>query len=916
MQDYVIYTFGGGEILWHVMNAIAILFKSENSYFTSVGMLTMAAGLFYATVRALGLNAFSFFFKDWLIPVIFLTGLFFGLKSSVHIVDKVDPDFKYSKVDHIPVGIAAIASLSSQVSEYLTENLETVMTTSDAERFSKVGPMFGARLIHEASRLTIKDPLLRLNIKDFVYQCFEWPYIKSNIAPGRLAAESTQDILGFVESNPHPMLGIYWRQPDGQAAFVNCQACAARVRDVIGIEVDQGMASLAISLFGGNSDPEAITNRLKNYGSNAWNSLAKGSGNLANTIQQQLMLNSYHAAVRNKNDELDLGRYDAALIHLEAERGQAVQDTTSLVKSSLSLIALPNLHTIVLAISLIFFGVIAPLSLLPQGIRYITMWVKVMVWVTTWPVFFTLLNCIGQMFAAKALGSSLMGYGEGLTIQTQNGLANTAYSAYCTVMGLQYMVAFLSWTLISHGVHGISQLASSFTQTGEGFAGRVGNELVDGNVSFDSQTLHHRSIANAQIAQQQLGASFNYGSRYDDGKVSLLHGASGSVVAQEHQHSFGTNVSHNDAFSHMYALQSQTALAAANQQGISMQHAVTSGTQELYSFARSVAESKGINESFGNSESAQFQKQMQDLINLSDRFAEDNRLDKQVAFDALVGANLGSGNGIGKMFGINASGSFKASASDNENISKAHGSEIMNQFSDSLNQAVNYALDNKASISKNFNTQSLDQAQAHFSTAATHADSMSAHLTDSKTFSEMANHSRQSGTSSVTNANNTMVEKIAQQFDGDSVAAAQYLAYHPQLGKQTSSNLIDQAMRRQTAPTSESIKQFHKNNVDEVGAAPTNNSMITQMRSIQDIDGQESFINQTIRNSKLNTSDEIKKSDLKTINHKKQIQHQNKSLEATFENESHRTLFGKSVGKVGGNIKDFKKQVIKYFMDQ
>lgn len=915
-MDYVIYTFGGGEILWHVMNALAILFKTDSSYFTSVGMITTAIGLVYATLRALGSNAIPLFFRDWFLPTLLLTGLFFGLKTSVHIVDKVDRDFQYSKVDNIPIGIASIASLSSRIGECLTENLETGLTTSDAERFSKVGPMFGARLIHESSKLIIKDPLTRLNIKDFVYQCFEWPYIKSNIEPGRLVAESTTDILGFIESNPHPMLGIYWRDSDGRASFQDCKACAVKVRGLISVEVNQGLKSLAISLFDRKSDPEATTNHLRKYASDAWGTLAKGSSNISNVVQQQLMLNAYHTASRNKNDELGLGRYDAALIHMEAERGQAVQDTTSLVKSSMSLIQLPNLHTIILALSLVFFTIIAPLTFLPKGTTYIMTWVKVMIWVTTWPAFFTVLNCVGQMLAAKALQSSLMGFGDGLTIQTQNGLANTAYSAYCLVMGLQFGVAYLSWTLISQGGYAFSQLASSFSQIGESFSSKAGNEMVDGNVTFDSQTLHSRSIANTQMAQQQLGASFNYGSRFDDGKVSLLHGTSGSLVAQEHQHNFGTNVSHNDAFSQALAMQSQTALSAANQQGISMQRAVTSGTQELYSFARSVAESKGINESFGNTESANLQKQMQNLMSLSDRFSEDHGLSKQAAFDAMVGASISSGSGIGNLFRGGAD--FKTSASDSENITKARGSEAMNQFSDSLNQAINYSLDHKGSIGKNFNTQSLDQAQASFSKAETHADNMSAHILESKSLSEMASHTRQSGTSTQTNANEAVVSKIADQFGGDKVAAAQYLAYNPSTAQQAGSRLVDQSLSNPSIKVNskESLNEFHNNNISDIGKAPTDNSMINQMRSIQDIDGQENLIDQGISNSKSNMSDQVSQSVIKVSDQKNHIQNRNNVLESTFDDESQRTLIGKSAGKVGGNIRDLGKQAIKGWRDQ
>ncbi len=910
-MEYSLYVYGGGEILCKVFNGVALLFKSENPYFTSVGTLTMGIGLLYIAARAIPQASLSLFFKSWFLPTFLLVALFYGPKASVHIIDKVDNNFQYNKVDNIPVGVAAVASLSTHFSTYLAETVETVFTTSDAQRFSKVGPLFGAKLIHAANTLTIKDPLMRENLKDFTRQCFAWPYVFSNLDPGKKAALETNDMLGFIESNPHPLLGIYWREPNGQASFVDCRSCAAKVRQVIPLEIETGLQSLASQLFSGGQNPEAATRRLQQYFGEAWQSLAKGTSNAANIIQQELMLNSYRSALLDKRDELGLGRYDSNLINLNAERGQAFQNSSFLIKAALSGTNVTILHTIFFAIALMYFTIMAPMTFLPGGISWVTTWVKVMVWLASWPVLFAVLNCLGYMFAGQATRSCQIGYGEGLNLMTQNGLADAAYTAYCWVMGLQYSVPFISWALISKASgHAFSQLASSLSQTGESFAGKAGSEIVDGNVSFDSQTLHHRSIANSQIAQQQLGSSFNYGSRFDDGKLATIHGVNGTVVAQEHQSNFGTNVTHNDAFSQMFAMQSRQAQSAANQQGLSLQRSVSRGSQELFSFATSVAENKGVNESFGNTESANLQKQMQNLVALSDKFAEDNQLNKQVAFDALVEASIGASGGVGKLFnaGINARGSFKAGGSDIENITKAQSSDIQKQFSDSLNQAVNYALDNKASIGKSFNTQSLDQAQAHFSHAETHADNMSAHLSESQSLSEMASRSRQMGTSSVSNANEEMLGRVAEQFGGDKVAAAQHLAYHPEVAQQVGSNLINASANRtlSNVESKSAVNEFHADNMREMGAASLNNPTLNQMRHDHNIATQEKDLDQTIDLKRTETQAEITKSSSEATAQKNLLDERRKVSQETYLQEKEGSLVGKTFDKADDNLSDFK----------
>ncbi|KJV71065.1 conjugative transfer TraG domain protein [Orientia tsutsugamushi str. TA763] len=43
-MDYVIYTFGGGDLLWHVFNGIGRVFASNSEYFTPVGHLALTIG--------------------------------------------------------------------------------------------------------------------------------------------------------------------------------------------------------------------------------------------------------------------------------------------------------------------------------------------------------------------------------------------------------------------------------------------------------------------------------------------------------------------------------------------------------------------------------------------------------------------------------------------------------------------------------------------------------------------------------------------------------------------------------------------------------------------------------------------------------------------------------------------------------
>lgn len=921
-MEYSIYSYGGGEILWKVFNGIALLFKSDSNYLTSVGKLTMAIGLIYAAVQAIPRIAIPIFLKSWFLPTLFLTAIFFGPKSSVHIIDKVDLDFQYSKVENIPVGIALVASLTTHVSEYLTDSIETVFMDSYSNKFSKTGPMFASRLIHEARSVTIKDPMMRENIKDFSKQCFAWPYVFSNIAPGKKAALESKDILGFVASNPHPLLGVYWRGEGGQTTFKNCSECVPLVRSAMAIEVESGLKSLAMKLFDGWGSPEDKSTRLKAYFGNAWQSITNESSTAANVIQQELMINSYRIALQDKRDELGMGRLDDSLIYMNAERGRTQQNASFLVKAAMSGIHVPTLHTILFALALIYFALIAPMTFLPKGLSLVATWAKIMVWLSTWPVLMSILNSLGNMFAAKAASTQLLEHG-GLCLMTQTGLSDVAFDAYCFVMGLQWSVPPLSWALISGGGYAFSQMSSSFTQGGEAFAGKASSEMVDGNVSFDNQTLGGRSIANSQIAQQQLGPSINTGSRFDDGKIASLHGPNGQTTIQEHQTSLGTNVSQNDSLSAAYGVQSDISKTAAESDSKQAGYHISQGCSETLGLLKSMTDSTGTTDTFGKTTTTNKNKALNDCMNTITNFAKDNNMSEEKAFKLLMSAGLSTsgamsgsmlgkvagsvGGALGALFGAMSgaiNGQFDVSASDRETMSKAKNSGVSKQFTDTLTEGLQNMEDHKSSTNSNYVDQKANNITEHFNKAKQYNASSGINRQNAQAYRQQASLNHQKGITSGSNYNDPILKKIAQErFGGDIRAASDWQATNPISYQEYTSGVVGgqksilQSELNQNGFKSEQDIDNHYVKLNEsFEKEPTQNENMENLKKKHNIEGN----GQKLKEKHTTTMDMTKKKmdeDRSKIKND-DIQNDINDLEGQFEENKGRYLISKAGRKV------------------
>lgn len=905
-----IYVYGGGEILWTVFNGIALLFKSGNPYFTSASKLTLAIGVMYVAAQAIPKASIPLFFKSWFLPTFLLTALFYGPKTEVHIIDKANADFAYAKVDHIPFGIAAVASLSTHISEYLTESVETLFGVDDAEKFTKVGPMFGARLIQAANQLTIKDPLMKENLKDFIRQCFAWPYIFSNIAPGKKAALESQNILGFVTANPHPLLGVYWRDPDGSSAFMNCVTTAAKVREVIGVEVTKGAASLAQKMFGSELSPERATTRLNQYFGGAWGKLATGSRESAALIQQELMLNSYREAIQDKRDELRLGRSEMEMAHLNAARGIAHQDSSFLVKAVMAGTLVPVFHTIIFSLAMIYFSVMAPMTFLPQGTMLLVHWVKVMMYLATWPVLFAILNCIGQMFAAKAMATKVIGYGEGLTILTQSGLGDVAHSAHMAVIGMQLSVPFLAWTLLWGGGYAFSQLATSLTQSPDSFASKTGSEMVDGNVSFDTQSLHNRSIANGQIAQQQMGPSLNYGTRIDDGKMATLYGQGGQVTMQEHQTNLGTNVSQNDAFSTMLGMQSMMMQNSGFQQTQQSQSQFQKGLSDLVSVGTTFADNKSWTDTMGNSESSQAQQSFSKAMKTAEDFSVSNQIDlgKSVQILTKAGIDAGAGVGIGKdgtfaslSGALGAQGMWTTDTSDKELLSKAKSDNIGKDFAENFSRGLQYVEDHKGSVGNSSQLQKLDQAQSSFNQSKSFSDQASATMGYSKQLSQQASEQRQKSISSSSNINEDVLQYVAgKKFGGDQVAAAQWQVQNAKGYQQEAGHFLQdrqQGIKMGGMASSQEIMHHHADSQSKIEKVSPQGDKIDQRISSQStqLNQQENSFNTKLFEESVKTQEGLKKDGNKISKGKEEIHKSREEKEKEFEESKKKGLTEKVV---------------------
>src|SRR3990167_1063136 len=163
-----VFTVGGGEYLVNTFNAIAAWTGSGG--FKSLIQVVMVMGLIYALlITAMDLDWrvwFRWFIQSTLIYLVLMVPT-----VTVKVTDRINPGFAPATVANVPIGLAAMASFTSQVSDYLTRTAETVFVMPAALNYSTGGFVYGARLWDKVRWFEIRDPVFKANLDGYLKSC-------------------------------------------------------------------------------------------------------------------------------------------------------------------------------------------------------------------------------------------------------------------------------------------------------------------------------------------------------------------------------------------------------------------------------------------------------------------------------------------------------------------------------------------------------------------------------------------------------------------------------------------------------------------------------------------------------------------------------------------------------------------------
>jgi conjugal transfer mating pair stabilization protein TraG len=488
-----VFTVGGGEYLVNVFNAIAAW--SGAGGYRALLRVVMVMG-FAMALMTTAWNMDPRALIRWFMQATLMYMVLMVPTTSVKVTDRTNPGLAPAVVANVPIGLAGIASFTSQIGDYLTTSAETVFVMPASLNYSTGGMIYGAKLLDATQNLRIDDPTLALNLNEHFKQCVFY-----DVLMGRKSIESiTQapDMLAAMAPGSVSLSQVY-RYPDGSTNIVSCQAAYNLMLTSWNSYYTAALPRIAQQFFPGISTSAAETKFSNDVGAIGAAAFG-GSGTSAQQLTRQaMMVNAMTDAVSNFSNSQSQSVVDA----FAASRADVQTRNTYATIAAGAMKWVPLLNIVLTVVFYAMFPIIFLLTLLPNsGIGVIKGYITGFFYLASWGPLFVVLNMI---FMTRWQSSLASWNSAGLTAANFAGVSAINQDAGALAGFMIMSVPFIAAGM-ARGAMSIASQSTSFLAPSQNAAEQAASEQTTGNYAYGN-----RQYNNLTAHQQNDAPSYTTG---------------------------------------------------------------------------------------------------------------------------------------------------------------------------------------------------------------------------------------------------------------------------------------------------------------------------------------------------------------------------------------------------------------------
>lgn len=498
-----IFTVGGGDYLVNVFQAVAAW--TGNGGYKSLLQVVMVIGL--------GLSAITLAFNqdwrawiNWFLGATLIYSCLMVPRLDVHVTDRLNPSLAPANVSNVPLGLALMASFTSQVGDYLTGSAEVVFGLPGDLNYSKNGMIYGARLYDATRSLRISDPEFAANLDEHFRQCVFYDVLLGRYSMKELA--ETSDIWTTIAPGSQARAQRFLTRDTGTGQVTSNIITCREAYDALNAQW-AGLIDGMGTVFGRQLYPNqtAALAKAKLFADLpvAYQYLTGVSANATEIFKQTLTINAMSQAMHSMAATSGAGNVD---VYAQTRADIQTERTYGSIASN-AMKWVPLLNVVLTVLFYALFPVLFPLFLLPKtGPLALKGYVTGFFYLAAWGPLFVILHMM-LMYKGAADMSAVAG-SSGLSLASFTGMADVNSDIGLLAGYLIASVPFLAGG-VAKGAMAISHHATSYLNPSQNAAEEAAREASTGNVSLGNTSFENSSVLTRQFAQGTIAPSFTYG---------------------------------------------------------------------------------------------------------------------------------------------------------------------------------------------------------------------------------------------------------------------------------------------------------------------------------------------------------------------------------------------------------------------
>ena len=498
-----IFTVGGGDYLVNVFQAVAAW--TGNGGYKSLLQVVMVMGL--------GLSAITLAFNqdwrawiNWFLGATLIYSCLMVPRLDVHVTDRLNPSLAPANVSNVPLGLALMASFTSQVGDYLTGSAEVVFGLPGDLNYSKNGMIYGARLYDATRSLRISDPEFAANLDEHFRQCVFYDVLLGRYSMKELA--ETSDIWTTIAPGSQARAQRFLTRDTGTGQVTSNIITCREAYDALNAQWT-GLIDGMGTVFGRQLYPNqtAALAKAKLFADLpvAYQYLTGVSANATEIFKQTLTINAMSQAMHSMAATSGAGNVD---VYAQTRADIQTERTYGSIASN-AMKWVPLLNVVLTVLFYALFPVLFPLFLLPKtGPLALKGYVTGFFYLAAWGPLFVILHMM-LMYKGAADMSAVAG-SSGLSLASFTGMADVNSDIGLLAGYLIASVPFLAGG-VAKGAMAISHHATSYLNPSQNAAEEAAREASTGNVSLGNTSFENSSVLTRQFAQGTIAPSFTYG---------------------------------------------------------------------------------------------------------------------------------------------------------------------------------------------------------------------------------------------------------------------------------------------------------------------------------------------------------------------------------------------------------------------